>query len=463
MATIRFGTDGWRDVIADNFTFENVAKVAQAYASHLLEQGGKKVAVGYDTRFMAEKFARKAAEVLAANGLEVHLSKSYLPTPALSYAVKHLEADGGVMLTASHNPPEYQGFKIKGAYGGSATPTLVAEVEQKLGTEPKPFDPSRHRLHTFDIRKPYYDHLMGLLEVEALRTYEGVLYHDSMGGAGAGWLSGFVKHAKLRLELREIHGVPHPLFYGVNPEPIPANQQVVMTVLRAEEGLTFAAVTDGDADRIGAVLAGGQNFNSHQILAVLIKHLVRKGLRGRVVKTFSVSRVVERLAGKLGLEVVTTPIGFKYITEEMLRGGVLIGGEESGGIGVSGHIPERDAIYNALLLLEAMVKSGKSLGEQFAEIEAEVGFRHHYDRLDLRLPSMDHIRAAVEKVSTPQPIAEQEVVGVETLDGVKWNFANGGWLLFRASGTEPVLRIYCEMPSPELVQSALAQAQQLVE
>lgn len=463
MATIRFGTDGWRDVIADNFTFENVAKVAQAYASYLLERGGKKVVVGHDTRFMAEKFARKAAQVLSANELEVHLSKSYLPTPALSYAVKHLEADGGVMLTASHNPPEYLGFKIKGAYGGSATPALVAEVEKKLGTEPKLFDSTRHKLHTFDIRKPYYDHLMGLLEVEALRSYEGVLYHDSMGGAGAGWLSGFAKHAKLKLELREIHGVPHPLFYGVNPEPIPANLQVVMTVLRAEEGLTFAAVTDGDADRIGAVLAGGEHFNSHQILAVLIKHLVNKGLKGRVVKTFSVSRVVERLAKKLGLEVVTTPIGFKYITDEMLKGGVLVGGEESGGIGVSGHIPERDAIYNALLLLESIVKTGKSLGQQFAEIEAEVGFKHYYDRLDLHLPSVEHIRRVMETVKNPPSIANQQVTDLETLDGVKWNFAGGGWLLFRASGTEPVLRIYCEMPSPELVQSVLAQAKKLVE
>lgn len=461
MATIRFGTDGWRDVIADNFTFENVAKVAQAYASYLLERGGKKVVVGHDTRFMAEKFARKAAQVLSANELEVHLSKSYLPTPALSYAVKHLEADGGVMLTASHNPPEYLGFKIKGAYGGSATPALVAEVEKKLGAEPKTFDPAQHKVQTLDIRKPYYDHLMGLLNVEALRSYEGVLYHDSMGGAGAGWLSGFVKHAKLSLELREIHGVPHPLFYGVNPEPIPANQQVVMTVLRAEEGRTFAVVTDGDADRIGAVLAGGQHFNSHQILAVLMRHLVAKGRKGRVVQTFSVSRVVERLANKLGLEVVTTPVGFKYVTDEMLKGGVLVGGEESGGIGVDGHIPERDGIYNALLLLESVVETGKSLGEQFAEIEAEVGFKHSYDRLDLHLPSMEHIQGVMEKVREGSSIAGQTVTDIETLDGVKWSFADGGWLLFRASGTEPVLRIYCEMQSAEQLKAVLAEAKKL--
>ncbi|MER3479873.1 MAG: phosphohexose mutase [Meiothermus sp.] len=461
MATIRFGTDGWRDVIADGFTFESVARVAQAHASYLLEQGGRVVVVGYDTRFMAGRFARKAAEVLAANGLEVHLAKSYLPTPALSYAVKHLGADGGAMLTASHNPPEYLGFKIKGAYGGSATPALVAEVEKRLGAEPQRFDPAKHKLQTFDIRKPYYDHLMSLLDVEALRSYPGVLYHDSMGGAGGGWLSGFVQHAQLSLELREIHGVPHPLFYGVNPEPIPANQQVVMAVLRAEEDPTFAVVTDGDADRIGAVRAGGEHFNSHQILAVLTRHLFAKGQRGRVVQTFSVSRVVERLAKGLGLEVVTTPVGFKYITDEMLKGGVLIGGEESGGIGVDGHLPERDGIYNALLLLESVVKTGKSLGEQFAEIEAEVGFKHHYQRLDLHLPSMEHIARVMERVKTPSTIAGQEVVNLETLDGVKWSFADGGWLLFRASGTEPVLRIYCEMQSPELVQAVLAQAQRL--
>lgn len=463
MASIKFGTDGWRDVIGANFTFDNVAKVAQAYADYLNSQGAKRVVVGYDTRFQAGKFAERAAQVLAANGLEVLLSKSHLPTPVLSFAVWHLKADGGVMITASHNPPEYLGFKIKGSYGGAAVPALVAEVEKKLGAEPRAFDPARHKLERFDVRKPYYDHLMGLLDMDALRAYEGVLYHDSMGGAGGGWIAGFAKHAGLKLEVRGLHEVPDPMFYGVNPEPIPVNQFTVMTVLKAEEGRTFAAVTDGDADRIGAVLAGGANFNSHQIFAVLLKHLaLRRGLKGRVVKTFSVSRVVELLAKKLGVEVQTTPIGFKYITDEMLGGGVLIGGEESGGIGVDIHLPERDGIFNALLLLEAVVRSGKGLGEQFAEIEAEVGFKHSYDRLDLHLPGMEHIRAVVEKVSSPRPVAGQKVVGTDTLDGVKWLFEDGGWLLFRASGTEPVLRVYCEMQSPELVKAVLAEAKKLV-
>ncbi|WP_243455261.1 phosphoglucomutase/phosphomannomutase family protein [Meiothermus sp. CFH 77666] len=458
-SSIKFGTDGWRAIIGDQFTFDNVARVAQAYAQYLLEQQGKKVVVGYDTRFMAGKFAQRAASVLAANGLEVHLSKSYVPTPVLSFAVKHLQADGGVMITASHNPAEYLGFKIKGNYAGSATPALLAEVEKHLGAEPKY---SSANIQSFDVRKPYYDFLASQLDLEALRAYEGVMYHDSLGGAGAGWLAGFVKHAGLKLDLRELHAVPDPMFYGVHPEPIPQNQFTIMTVLKAEQDPTFATINDGDADRIGAVLAGGRNFNSHQIFAVLLKHLHSKGLRGRVVKTFSTSQIVDKLAQKLGLELVVTPVGFKYITDEMLKGGVLIGGEESGGIGVAGHIPERDGLLNALLLLESVVRTGKSLGQQFTEIETEVGFKHAYDRIDLQLPSMDHIQAAMARVQTPQTIAGQQISGTEHLDGTKWLFGEVGWVLFRASGTEPVLRIYCEAPDDKTVKAVLAEAKKLV-
>lgn len=459
ISDIQFGTDGWRAIIGDQFTFDNAARVAQAYADYLLEQQGKKVVVGYDTRFLAGRFAQRAAEVLAANGLEVYLSKSYLPTPALSFAVQHLQADGGVMITASHNPPEYLGFKIKGRYAGAATPAMIAEVEQRLGAKPKL---GSGTVHGFDVRKAYYDFLATQLDMDALWDYDGVMYHDSLGGAGAGWLAGFVKHTGMKLEVRELHAVPDPMFYGVNPEPIPQNQFTIMTVLKAEEDPTFAAVNDGDADRIGAVLAGGSNFNSHQIFAVLLKHLHRKGLTGRVVKTFSTSKIVDQLANKLGLELVVTPIGFKYITDEMLKGGVLIGGEESGGIGVAGHIPERDGLLNALLLLESVIKSGKSLRQQFAEIEAEVGFKHAYDRIDLHLPSMEHIQAAMAKVQNPQPVAGQHVSGTDNLDGIKWLFGETGWLLFRASGTEPVLRIYCEAQDEKIVKAVLAEAKKLV-
>jgi phosphomannomutase len=457
--SLRLGTDGWRAIIGDEYTFENVGRVAQAYAIYLLERDAKRVVVGYDTRFMAGKFARYTAQILAANGLEAHLSKSYLPTPALSYAVKHLGADGGVMITASHYPPEYLGLELKGPYGGSATPAVVAEVERRLGGEVRT-DPAA-QIPTFDLRKPYYDFLMGQLDLEALRGYEGLMYHDSMGGAGAGWLAGFVKHAGLRLELRELHAVPDPMFYGVNPEPIPQNQFTITTVLKAEEGRTFAAVTDGDAGRIGAVLAGGANFDSHQIFAVLLAHLHRKGLTGKVVQAVSVSRLIERLARARGLELLTTPVGFGHLTEAMLQGGVLIGGEDSG-VGVAGHLPERDGIYNALLLLESVVTSGKSLGEQFAELEAEAAFHHCYDRLDLHLPSVDRIQEVLRQVSTPQTLAGQSVVSLDTLDGVKWNFGDGGWLLFHPSGTEPLLRLYAEAQDETTLKALLKEAQALV-
>jgi phosphomannomutase len=460
IAGIKFGTDGWRATIGEHFTFDNVGRVAQAYAQHLLDRQGKKVVVGYDTRFMAAKFARRAAEVLAANGLEVHLARSYIPTPVLSFAVLHLQADGGLMITASHHPPEFLGVKIKGSYGGDAPPETIAEVEQKLGAKPKWGEAV---IHSFDLRKAYYEFIASQLDMDALRAYDGVLYHDSLGGAGAGWLAGFVRHAGLRLELRELHAVPDPMFYGVNPEPAPQNLFSIMTVLRAEEGPTFAAINDGDAGRIGAVLSGGGYFGSHQIFTVMLKHLHSKGLRGRVVRTAATSSLIDRLAHHLGLEQVVTPIGFNHIAQEMLRGGVLIGGDESGGIGVTGHIPERDGIFNALLLLESVALTGKSLGQQMAEIENELGFRHAYDRVQLQLPTMEQIRVAMTRVRTPpKAIAGLQVSGTEHLDGIKWLFGQAGWLLFKACDLEPVLHLYCEAQDDRSLKAILDEARKLV-
>lgn len=455
MSEIRFGTDGWRGVIALDFTFQNLTKVVEAYARYLQDQSKGKVVVGYDTRFMANRFAEEAAQILSRAGLEVHLSQGPLPTPVLSFAVVHLGADGGLMLTASHNPPEYLGVKLKGPYGGSATLEMVKAVEARLGEKPEARPGGR--VLKLSVREAYYEKLKTLLDLEALKAFPSVLYHDAMGGAGGGWIAGFVRYAGLPFGVRELHNIPHPLFYGVNPEPLPKNLSTLLAVLRPEEPPTFAAVTDGDADRVGAVLAGGAFFNSHQIFAVLLKHLHAKGLRGRVVKTFSVSRLLDRLAEALGLEVLTTPVGFKYITEEFLKGGVLIGGEESGGIGVMGHIPERDGILNSLLLAEAVAKAGKDLGTLFREIEEETGLRHAYDRLDLHLErpiSLDRFRE-------PRPLAGLEVEKVEELDGIKWHF-KGAWVLFRPSGTEPVLRIYCEAETPELVANLLEEAKGLI-
>ncbi len=457
-----FGTDGWRDVIADKFTFSNLSRAAQAYADYLLEKGQTKVLVGYDTRFNGPLFARRAAEVLAANGLEVSVSADYLPTPALSFAVKHLKTGGGVMLTASHNPPPYHGFKLKGVYGGTATSDIYKAVSERVEkTAPDDvavFDPERHKVDTFDIREAYLDALANLVAVEALQTVQGEIVHEAMGGSGTGWLSGFFEHIGLGGRAVDLHPKSDPLFYGVNPEPIPDNLGAATAYMKTRsDGLLIA--TDGDADRIGVVLPGGTFFNSHQIFAVLIESLSRQGKTGKVVKTFTVSRIVERLARARGLEVVETPVGFKYIVDAMLDGDVLVGGEESGGIGVSGHLPERDGIANGLLLLAATASTGKSLAELFADIEKEVAWQHAYDRLDLHLSGnalKDAVMAALQH--PPEAFAGRRVESVERLDGIKLNLSGKAWLMFRPSGTEPVLRVYCEAQSEPEVRDVLEAA-----
>jgi phosphomannomutase len=470
---IKFGTDGWRDIIADQFTLANVRWAAQAHAQYLKRQtsdGQGTVVVGYDTRFASQRFARASAEVMAANGLRVLLASSFTPTPTLSFAVVHHVALGGVMITASHNPPEYNGYKMKGPYGGSSTPEIVRGVEAELARlEPIPvFDPSKHQIESLEIRGAYFDQLDRVLDLEVLRGFRGTMYHDAMGGAGCGWLEAYVKRKQFAFELRPVHGVPTPMFYGVNPEPIPQNLESLTAILRAERAPVFAAITDGDADRIGAVLSDGVFFNSHQIFAVLLHHLAKKGLRGRVVKTFSGSLIIDKLAAKYGLEVLETPIGFKYITDAFLEGqadpskAVLIGGEESGGMAVAGHIPERDGLLNAMLMLEAVASSGKSLDELFAEIENEVGMTHAYDRLDLHLDVSIDKAALMQSLKHVSEIAGYKVSRVADLDGVKWVLENGAWVLFRASGTEPVVRVYCEASKPEEVKTILLEAKKRV-
>jgi phosphomannomutase len=467
MDNLVFGTDGWRDVIADKFTFTNLARATQAYADYLVSQQADVVVVGHDTRFLGDGFAQKASEILAANGLRVLLSKSYLPTPALSYAVKYYGAGGGLMLTASHNPPQYHGFKLKGPYGGTATPDIYKAVNDRVQhvdlKDIKPFDKTKQAIEIFDIQNAYYDFLKPQVNLEAIKTLSIPIYHEAVGGAGTSWLSSFFSYAGLPQKVIDLHPEPHPLFYGVNPEPLAINLGYAMQTLEDQtQGLVICS--DGDADRIGVVLTGGRFFNPHQIFAILLDQLYRKGLRGKVVKTFTASRVIERLAHLRGLEVKETPVGFKYIVDAMLEGGVMIGGEESGGIGIQGHIPERDSFLNGLLLLETMATTGKTIDSLFAEIEHEVAWQHAYDRLDLHL----HGNALKEAVMNalkdpPKEIAGRTLESVETLDGVKLNLSGNAWLMFRASGTEPVLRIYCEASSERDVATILSGARQFVE
>lgn len=464
---LTFGTDGWRDVIAERFTTANLGRAAQAYAEHLVAHGGRRVLVGYDTRFLGGRFALLVAEVLVANGLEAAVSESYLPTPVLSFAVRHLGADGGVMVTASHNPAEYSGFKVKGSYGGSAFDSTYQDVARRVAGigGAAVLRGGGGRVEAFDAREAYYAALDALVDVEALRRSGVRLMHDSMGGAGAGWLAAYFARHGLGSSLLELRGRPDPLFHGVNPEPIPANLGLTQERMRGEaaRGLGFAVATDGDADRLGVVLPGGEYFDSHQVFATLIDDLGRRGGHGAVVKTFTVSRIVERLARLRGLEVIETKVGFKHVVDAMLKGGVLIGGEESGGIGVSEHLYERDGLANALLLAEGLAVTGVPLAERFAGLEAETGWRHAYDRLDLRLPSTAAMsRAVATLVDPPAEVAGRPVTSVERLDGTKLNLADDAWVLVRASGTEPLLRIYCEGPDAAAVDGTLAAVRELV-
>lgn len=465
---LKFGTDGWRDIIGDKFTSDNVARAAQAYADYLRAHDQTDVLVGFDTRFNGQFFAERTAQVLAANDLNVQVSPSFLPTPMLSHATKQQGAAGAVMLTASHNPPAYLGFKLKGSYGGTATSDIYEAVASRANSMDtsavKLFDSRQHHVGVLDAQEAYFDALGTLVDMPALKRATGAVAHDAMGGAGCGVMAALWAHFGLRLDLLPLRNDPNPMFYGVNPEPLPQNLQTTRDYMAgAGRDALFASVTDGDADRLGVVLPGGDFFNSHQIFAVLLDMLSKKGLSGKVVKTVTTSRIVERLAHVRGLEVVEVPVGFKHIVSAMLKGDVLIGGEESGGIGVQGHIPERDAFANTLLLLEYVTQSGRGLAEIFADIERETDWQHAYDRLDLHLTGNDLKDAVLASLeSPPEHIAGRTVESVERIDGVKLNLSDNAWLLFRASGTEPVLRVYCEAPSQAEVGRVLEAAHDFV-
>jgi len=451
---ILFGTEGVRGVIAKDFTFATLHRLAEAYGRHLLERGGGLVVVGHDTRFLAEEFARALAGHLGGLGLRVVLLRGPVPTPLLSFAVRHLGAVGGTMLTASHNPPAYLGVKFKEASGGPIAQEEAKAIEALVPEEACPREGSWEET---DLRELYYEALARRVDLKALARFPGTLYHDSMGGAGAGFLQGFFHHVGLEIPLRPLREVYHPLFHGVNPEPIPKNLGVTQTVLSVEAPPTFAVATDGDADRVGVVLAGGRFFNPHQVLTTLALYRFRKGFRGRAVKNFAVTWLLDRLGERLGFGVTTTPIGFKWIKEAFLKGDCFLGGEESGGVGFPEHLPERDGILASLLLLESVGATGRDLAEQFAEVEALAGLAHAYDRLDLPLKAPLDLTPLRE----PRPLVGMAPVGVDTLDGVKWLYPEG-WLLFRASGTEPVLRLYAEATRPEVVERLLQEAKGLV-
>lgn len=461
---IHFGTDGWRGVIAHDFTFENVRLVARAVARYVMprEDAQRGLIVGYDCRFLSDRFAQAAAEEIAASGVPVWLATTYAPTPAVSFAVRQRKTAGAVMITASHNPWQWNGLKFKANYGGSAGPEIIKKIEAEIPEAARGARRSSGSdLARQDLVEPYFEHIRKVVDLKTIARGDLMLIADPMYGAARDYLARFLERHGIRC--REIHGDANPLFGGLNPEPIePHIRELRQAVedLHADAG--FA--TDGDADRVGAVDRTGRFIDSHQIFSILLRYLVEvRGLKGGVAKTFSTTKLVDKLAAKYSLPVYETPIGFKYICDLMLSKDILIGGEESGGIGIpSLGGPERDGILNSILLAEAMAHYGKSLGELVGQLESEFG-PHRYGRIDLELRPGQKERA-IEAVSRSglDHFAGSNIVKREDMDGVKMYFEGGAWLLLRPSGTEPLLRIYAEAETTQIVRDLLSRTESFV-
>jgi phosphomannomutase len=460
LSPIQFGTDGWRGVIGDTYTYDNVRVVAQATADHLMAIGaGGRVAVGYDCRFCSEDFALISAQQIAAAGFDVLLSNAACPSPATSYITKHRNASIGVMITASHNPPRYNGFKLKAPYGGSANADLTSPIEklaQNMASAPvpKPED-YEGRIALTDFKKDYMAAAEGFVDLDTIKKVPGPILVDVMYGSGAGYLAPFLQG--LGVDAREIRGERNTWFGGVNPEPLPQNLGASAKAVVAAKGKAVI-VSDGDADRIAALDETGRFVNPHEIFSLMLMHWVEdKGMRGPVARSISSTTMIDALCLKYDLPLMECSVGFKWIADEFMKDPtMLIGGEESGGIGVRGHIPERDSQLNALLLLEMMAHRGKTLKQLVEEdLWGAVGF-HCYDRRDLHL-NADVIQRTREKVKTVDPaeIAGVKVKRINRRDGTRFEFEDGSWLLVRPSGTEPVVRVYSESTSCEKVQQFL--------
>ena len=465
---IKFGTDGWRGIIADDFTFENVRRVAGAIASYVLkkEDSARGVIVGYDTRFASKSAARVAAEIIARAGIPVKLANDYTPTPALSLAVKNTNAAGGVVITSSHNPWNWNGVKFKAKFGGSATPAILKIVEEELHAGAMPNDRAAS-IEEVDFKAPYIEAICRFADLGLISKAGFYFAVDSMHGSGRGVLTKIFDDHRIRYTA--IRQDVNPLFPGINPEPIEPHVGLLQETV-VKERCHAGLATDGDADRIGAVAEDGSFVDSHKIFSVLLRWLLeRKKWPGEVVRAFNTTRMLDRIAARYGRKMNECPIGFKHIADLMMQREIVIGGEESGGIGYSRYLPERDGILNCLLLANVMAEERKPLGRLVADLQHEYG-PHYYGRRDLHIPE-DVKLSAIERARSDQTkqLGHFSVVRKEGLDGVKFFLdaptnGNGAdpWILFRASGTEPLLRVYAEAASQELVSEVLASAEEFV-
>lgn len=455
MSAIKFGTDGWRAIIAEDFTFANLDRVAQATAdywkAHPEEGTTNNAVVGYDRRFLSDQFARRTAEILAGNGFEVTLTSEPTPTPAVSFMVKKLKAIGGVMITASHNPPVFNGFKLKSHHGASAEPVICQGVERLLrknAVRSLPLDQALRskRILQKNIRPSYYAAIKRLVDFPVIAKSRLRFAHEALFGVGAGCFDELL--AGTSCKVTTLNGEHDPFFGGINPEPIAKNYIRSAAYLKKHPH-DLCLVTDGDADRVGGMDGKGNALTTHDLICLLLEHFIknRKG-KGRVVKALTTTSMVDKICAEHGLPLVETGVGFKYIAAEMIRGGVLLGFEESGGIGFPGHVPERDGILSGLMLLELLAVEKTSLNKLLARLEKRYG-PHHYARIDAHFP-LEKRPALMEycKKNPPARLRRSPVAEVKSHDGVKFIAEDGSWLMLRGSGTEPILRIYTEAKSP---------------
>ncbi|HEY8486422.1 MAG TPA: phosphoglucomutase/phosphomannomutase family protein [Limnochordales bacterium] len=461
MAPVRFGTDGWRAILAEEFTFRNVRRVSQAIAGYLQESGWarREVLVGYDTRFMAERFASTVAEVLAGNGIAVGLSPAEVPTPALAYGVLERRAAGAVMVTASHNPPEYLGLKFIPHYGGPALSDVTAAIEHHLqeldrqereghlAVQSIPLDQARRQglLESVDLRGGYLEHLMAVARGAYRPRRAGEVVYDAMHGAGARYAPGALESLGLRVQV--LRAERDPLFGGGAPEPVEHHLQGLREAVARRSGVLGLA-TDGDADRFGVVDEGGRFLSANQVLALVADYLLRqRGMRGALVRTVATTHLLDRLAVEFSVPLRETPVGFKHVGAVMRSEPVVLGGEESGGLSIAGHIPEKDGILAITLVALIWNEAGRPLSSLLEEIYSRHG-RWESRRVDLPVSEAARDRVLERlRLTPPEQCAGLKVERVTVLDGVKVVLEDGSWWLVRASGTEPVVRIYLEAPS----------------
>jgi len=466
MASIQFGTDGWRGIIGEDFTFANARIVAQAIARYAVrnEDARKGLLIGYDHRFASDRVAADVAEVISSTGTPVFLATAPCPTPAISLLVRQREAAGGLMITASHNPYQWNGIKYKASYGSSALPSIVSQIEKELAWAEEnpvaPLPPRKNLIQPLETRAPYLDALEKLVDWQRLRDAKFRFVSDVMHGSAAGLLRELFTRNGVVCD--EIRGTRDPRFAGVNPEPIePHIAALRQAVLAGKYDAGFCA--DGDGDRIGAIDRDGAFVNPHQIFALLVWHLAgTRNLPGDIAKTFSVTKLIDKLSTKFHRKLHEVPIGFKYICELMLEQNILIGGEESGGIGTSLYLPERDATVSALFLAELMAWHGKTLGQLLAALHSEFG-EYHYGRVDLDVqPAQKEKAVAHFSSEKTTSVGEWQISRRENMDGSKVYLDDLGWVLVRASGTENLLRVYSETSRRDTTQQVLSAVTRLV-